>query len=148
MTTKPLVSRSMFTGLIALLAIATVTTACSSSKKSAANGANTTTSTTSTAPTTSAGGGATTSGSSTSGGTLVHVQGFAFNPQTVSVAVGSKVTWQFDDTVSHNVTASDQSFKSNDLNGGATFSFTFNKAGTYNYMCTIHPQMKASVVVK
>ena len=112
MTTKPLVSRSMFTGLIALLAIATVTTACSSSKKSAANGANTTTSTTSTAPTTSAGGGATTSGSSTSGGTLVHVKDFAFNPRPCHVAVGSEVTWQFDDSISHNVEASDNSFKS------------------------------------
>jgi plastocyanin len=139
----------MFVGLIALLAVALVTTACSSSKKTSANAGNGGSTTTGTTPATT-GGGATTSagGGAASAGTLVHVKNFAFAPATVNVSVGTKVTWQFDDSVSHNVTASDNSFTSNDLNGGATFSFTFNKAGTYNYICSIHPRMKASVVVK
>ena len=149
MKTRPLVNRPMFVGLVALLAVALVTTACSSSKKTSANAGNGGSTTTATTPATTGGGATTTAGGGgASAGTLVHVKNFAFDPTTVNVSVGTKVTWQFDDSISHNVTASDNSFTSNDLNGGATFSFTFNKAGTYNYICSIHPRMKASVVVK
>jgi plastocyanin len=140
------IRRSTFIAVSAALAVVLVATACSSSKKSSANAGGSTpqtTANTSTAVTTTGGG-----GSASSSGTLVHVKNFAFNPKDLSVSVGTKVTWEFDDSTSHNVTASDNSFSSDDLNSGAKFSFTFNKAGTYSYMCTIHPQMKATVVVK
>jgi plastocyanin len=133
----------MSMGLGALLAVALLATACSSSTKASSAGNGGATTSAAAGPTTSSGG-----GSSTSGGTLVHVKNFAFDPSTVTVSVGTRVTWEFDDSISHNVTSSDNSFSSNDLNNGAKFSFTFSKAGTYSYMCSIHPRMKATVVVK
>ena len=51
---------------------------------------------------------------------------------------GAKVTWNFEDSVQHNVTADDEAFHSDDL----------NKGGSYSYTCTIHPQMQGSVTVK
>jgi len=50
--------------------------------------------------------------------------------------------------MSHNVIADDGSFKSPDLSSGKTFSFTFEKTGTYTYSCHIHPTMKGTVVVQ
>ena len=61
---------------------------------------------------------------------------------------GTKVTWKFEDSVQHNVTADDETFHSDDLNKGGSYSFTFNQAGSYSYTCTIHPQMQGSVTVK
>jgi plastocyanin len=91
-----------------------------------------------------------TGGSSTvSGGpATVTVQNFSFNPGDLTVKTGTKVTWKFEDSVQHNVTAGDKSFKSNDESKGGSYSFTFNKAGSYDYTCTIHPQMHGSVTVK
>ena len=89
-------------------------------------------------------------GSSTvSGGpATVTVQDFSFSPADLTVKTGTKVTWNFEDSVQHNVTADDKSFHSNDLNKGGSYSFTFNQAGSYSYTCTIHPQMHGSVTVK
>lgn len=145
MKSASLVRRSSLGGLAAVLSVTLLATACSSSKKSSATGNGGST----TQASTPAGAGTTsTTASSTSAGTLVHVKNFAFDPSTVTVSVGSAVTWEFDDSISHNVTASNNAFSSNDLNSGQKFTFTFNKAGTYNYMCSIHPRMKATVIVK
>jgi plastocyanin len=78
-------------------------------------------------------------------GTEVKVQiaNFAFSPSTLEVKVGTTVTWTNADTV----TSDDGSFASNDLNQGASFSFTFTTAGTYAYHCGVHPGMKATVTV-
>ncbi len=91
-----------------------------------------------------------TGGSSTvSGGpATVTVQNFSFSPGDLTVKTGTKVTWKFEDSVQHNVTAGDKSFKSDDESKGGSYSFTFNKAGSYDYTCTIHPQMQGSVTVK
>ena len=89
--------------------------------------------------------------SSTGGGAsgnAVDVKNFSFNPASLSVSKGTKVTWTFDDGAKHNVTDSKNTFKSTDLSGGATYSFTFNTAGTYSYICSIHPYMKGTVTVK
>jgi plastocyanin len=55
--------------------------------------------------------------------------------------VGSTVTWKFDDSVKHNVTVADgpEGFSSNWLTGGASFSKTLAKAGTYTFFCELHP---------
>lgn len=144
MTSASLIRRSSLSGLAALLSVTLLVTACSSSKKSssAGNGGATTTSAGAN-PTTSSGGGA-----AAASGNLVHVKNFAFDPGTITVSVGSAVTWEFDDSISHNVTGDNNAFSSNDLNNGQKFTFTFSKAGTYNYICSIHPRMKATVVVK
>jgi plastocyanin len=75
------------------------------------------------------------------------VKNFAFTPSSLAVAKGSTVTWKFEDSVAHNVTDSKGTFKSSTLPSGGSYSFTFNTAGTYNYVCTIHPNMHGSVTV-
>lgn len=82
------------------------------------------------------------------GGELVVLKNLAFNPASATVAVGATVTWENQDGMIHNVIADDGSFKSPDLGFGKTFSFTFQKAGTYTYSCHIHPAMKGTVVVQ
>jgi plastocyanin len=78
----------------------------------------------------------------------VVLKNFAFSPTSVTVAVGATVTWENQDAMNHNVIADDGSFKSPDFGPGQTFSFTFQKAGTYTYSCHIHPAMKGTVVVR
>lgn len=83
-----------------------------------------------------------------SGAATVHVKDFAFDPKTLTVTPGTKVTWTFEDSAAHIVTAADKSFASKDLKSGGSYSFTFKKAGDYKYICTIHQYMTASVTVK
>lgn len=78
----------------------------------------------------------------------VTIAGNAFSPASITVKVGDSVTWTNNDSLSHTVTADDNSFASSDLANGATFSFTFTKAGTFPYHCSIHPSMTATVVVE
>ena len=77
-----------------------------------------------------------------------------FAPDDVQVTVGSMVTWKNDDTASHTVTSGtvqnntptpDGKFDSGILNAGDSFPFVFDKAGEYQYYCTIHPWMTAKV---
>jgi plastocyanin len=83
-----------------------------------------------------------------SGSAQVAMQGSAFSPQTVTIPVGGTVTWTNKDSMNHTVTADGGAFQSGDLGNGATFSFTFDTAGTYAYHCTIHPSMTGTVVVQ
>lgn len=77
----------------------------------------------------------------------VTIKNFSFNPQTLTVPKGTKVTWTNEDSVTHTVT-SQGNFASNSLSPGDTFSFVFNDAGTFNYNCSIHPTMKGVIIVK
>jgi plastocyanin len=82
--------------------------------------------------------------------TTVHVtiQNFAFSPQTINVAPGTTVVWTNKDSTEHTVTSDTGAWSdSGSLATGRTFSHTFTKAGTYRYHCSIHPFMKAMVVV-
>jgi plastocyanin len=82
------------------------------------------------------------------GGVAVKMQNISFDPKTVTVKVGQKVTWTNDDSVDHNVTAqSGADFKSKNFGKGGTFSFTPTTAGTVKYVCTIHPGMDATLTV-
>jgi predicted lipoprotein with Yx(FWY)xxD motif/plastocyanin len=76
--------------------------------------------------------------SAASSATAVSLKNFAFNPKTLTVSAGTTVTWTNNDTVAHTVTADDGSFDSKNLDPGATFSYTFAKAGTYPYYCAYH----------
>ena len=81
-------------------------------------------------------------------GTQVSMKDIKFNPGTVTIKAGGKVTWTNDDSVGHDVTADDfESGSPGGIDGGSTFSHTFKKAGTYNYVCSVHPGMKGSVKV-
>jgi plastocyanin len=82
------------------------------------------------------------------GGSTVEINNFAFSPKTLSVPAGTTVTWKFDDSTQHTVTADDNSFTSAPMGEGQTYTHTFDTAGTLTYHCSIHPFMKGTVVVK
>ncbi len=71
-----------------------------------------------------------------------------YMPSTVNISVGGKVTWKNVDSAAHTATAIDSSFDTSLVNAGASASNTFNTAGTYPYMCILHPWMKGTVNVQ
>jgi len=79
----------------------------------------------------------------------VTMKDIKFNPSTVNIKVGDTVTWTNDDSIAHDVTG--DGFKSGsagNIQGGGTYKHTFDKAGTFKYVCTVHPGMEGKVVVK
>jgi plastocyanin len=78
----------------------------------------------------------------------VKIDNFAFGPQTLTVPVGTTVTWTNSDDIPHTSVSTDGVFKSKVLDTDEKFSYTFTKAGTYPYYCTIHPKMMGKVVVQ
>src|SRR5438105_14035333 len=68
----------------------------------------------------------------------ISIKDFAFDPKTISVNVGDTITWTNDGPSPHTVTADDGSFDAGNLDKGATFSHTFDKAGTFAYYCKYH----------
>ncbi len=78
----------------------------------------------------------------------VKVDNFVFGPQTITVPVGATVTWTNGDDIPHTAVSTDGVFKSKVMDTDEKFSYTFTKAGTYSYYCSIHPKMTGQVVVK
>jgi plastocyanin len=78
----------------------------------------------------------------------VKIDNFSFGPATVTVAVGTTLTWTNRDDIPHTVVSTDGVFKSKVLDTDEKFSYTFAKAGTYAYFCSIHPKMTGKVVVQ
>ena len=79
----------------------------------------------------------------------VAIKNFAFAPAAITVKSGTKVTWTNQDADAHTVTSQNGSgpLNSQPLDTGQSYSYTFTKAGTYSYLCTIHPFMTATVTV-
>lgn len=80
------------------------------------------------------------------GSTTIDIQNFSFNPATLTVKVGSTVTWTNRDSVNHQIKS--DIFDSNLLDTNQTYSFTFTTAGTYNYFCPPHPSMTGTIIVQ
>jgi plastocyanin len=78
----------------------------------------------------------------------VSIRNFAFSVATLSVSAGTQVTWTNNDATAHTVTADDGSFDSGNIAPGNSFTHTFSSMGTVSYHCSIHPMMKAAVIVK
>lgn len=80
----------------------------------------------------------------------VKINNYSFSPGTLTVPVGTTVSWTNRDETIHTVVAQDaaHSFKSGGLDTDDKFSFTFDKAGTYVYICTVHPYMTGKIVVQ
>jgi plastocyanin len=76
------------------------------------------------------------------------INNFKFLPPTIDVAVGGTLTWTNKQGVGHTVISNAGKFGSVVLGQNDTFSFKFTAPGTYAYHCSIHPLMKATVVVK
>ncbi len=78
----------------------------------------------------------------------VKIDNFSFGPGTVTVPVGTTVTWTNRDDIPHTVVSTEGVFKSRVLDTDEKFMFTFSKAGTFPYFCSIHPKMTGKVVVQ
>ena len=78
----------------------------------------------------------------------VKIDNFSFGPSDLTVPVGTTVTWTNRDDIPHTVVSTDKVFKSKVLDTDEKFSFTFSKAGTYPYFCSIHPKMTGKIVVQ
>ena len=78
------------------------------------------------------------------------IDNFSFSPAELVVAVGTRVTWTNRDDIPHTLTdaATPRAMKSPPLDTGEDFAFTFDKAGTYAYFCSLHPHMQGTVVVQ
>jgi plastocyanin len=85
---------------------------------------------------------------SSAANTEVKIDNFSFGPQTVTVPVGATVTWINRDDIPHTVVSTDGLFNSKVRDTDEKFSYTFAKAGTYPYYCSVHPKMTGKVVVQ
>ena len=87
-------------------------------------------------------------GTAKKGPATASIKDFAFAPAKTTVAPGTEITWTNADSAPHTVTANDKSFDSGSLAKDATFVRKFDTAGTFEYFCTIHDYMKATVTVE
>ncbi len=78
----------------------------------------------------------------------IFIQGMAFDPNTITVTVGTTITWRNKDAVNHTVTSDAALFDSGLIPKDGTYTHTFTTAGTFPYHCTIHTYMTGTVVVQ
>jgi plastocyanin len=81
----------------------------------------------------------------------VTIHNFAFTPVTMTVPIGTTVTWTNTDTAAHTATSDPGdaiSWNSGSIASGQSFSFTFTQAGTFPYHCAIHPFMTATIIIQ
>jgi plastocyanin len=84
----------------------------------------------------------------TADATTIVVKDFTFSPTPLTVKAGSTVTWTNMDDEPHNVTSDTGLFRSGGMDTNDSFSFKFDKPGTYHITCSIHPRMVGTVVVQ
>jgi plastocyanin len=79
----------------------------------------------------------------------VGIDNFTFNPATLTVKAGTKVTWTNRDDIPHGIASANNAFaRSQALDTDDSYTFTFTTPGTYQYFCYIHPHMTGSIVVE
>jgi len=78
----------------------------------------------------------------------VVIDNFTFSPTPLTVKVGTTVTWLNRDDIPHSIVLPTLQVHSHPLDTNDTFSYRFDKAGTYNYICGLHPHMHGQVVVR
>jgi len=78
----------------------------------------------------------------------IEVKDFMFMPTTLMVNAGDKVTWVNKDDEPHTVVSDTGMFRSGAMDTDESFSFKFDKPGTYHFTCSIHPRMVGTIVVK
>lgn len=72
----------------------------------------------------------------------------AYNPNPLTIAAGTTVTWTNADSTAHTAVSDSGVFSSGTINGGGSYSFTFQNKGTFTYHCSFHPNMVGTVVVQ
>jgi plastocyanin len=80
--------------------------------------------------------------------TKITVKDFMFNPTPLTVKAGATVTWTNMDDEPHTVVSDTGMFKSGGMDTNESFSFKFDKPGTYHFTCSIHPRMVGTIVVQ
>jgi len=80
-------------------------------------------------------------------GKQVSIANFTFAPATLMIAAGTRVVWTNHDDIPHTVVENTKSFKSSVLDTNDTFEYQFDKPGTFEYFCSLHPHMTGKVVV-
>ena len=87
--------------------------------------------------------------SSAAGQSKIEIKDFAFNPQTITVKSGEKITWVNRDEEPHTVVSVGKQFKkSSALDTDQTYTITVGAPGTYSYFCSVHPKMTGTIVVQ
>lgn len=82
------------------------------------------------------------------GSNTVQMKNFSFSPNTLTIKKGDIVVFANSDSVGHTVTANDGSFDTGNIGSGASQTLTFSKTGTFTYYCSIHPNMKGTIIVQ
>ena len=93
----------------------------------------------------------TTSSNQASATGSIDIRNMMFTPSQITVQKGGTVTWTNNDSMTHTVVDDLSNVggpSSGDIAPGATYSFTFNKTGSFQYHCSIHPSMRGTIVVK
>jgi plastocyanin len=79
---------------------------------------------------------------------VIEINNFKFQPADLTIKLGDTVEWQNKDTVAHNAAASDKTFATQKLATGASEKWVSNKKGRFPYICTLHPNMRATLTVE
>jgi len=88
-------------------------------------------------------------GSATAKENKIEIKDFSFNPQTITVKSGDKITWVNKDEEPHTVVSVQKQFKkSTALDTDQEFSITAGAPGTYTYFCSVHPKMTGTIIVQ
>jgi plastocyanin len=91
---------------------------------------------------------ATAQGAAKSQEVVVKIDNFSYMPHDLTVVAGTTIIWVNNDDIPHTVVSTTDVFKSRALDTDDKFSFKFDKPGTYEYFCSIHPKMTAKVIVQ
>ena len=79
----------------------------------------------------------------------IEIKDFAFNPQTLTVKSGEKVTWINRDEEPHTIVSVEKQFKkSSAIDTDQEFTITAGAPGTYTYFCSVHPKMTGTIIVQ
>lgn len=91
-----------------------------------------------------------TPGAQAAGTAQVTIDNFTFSPAELTVAAGTRVTWTNRDDIPHTVVDRDnpRTMKSPPLDTDDSFTFAFERPGTFHYFCSLHPHMQGAVVVR
>lgn len=84
-------------------------------------------------------------------GSTINIRNMMFTPSQITIQKGGTVTWTNNDTTTHTVIDDLSNVggpSSGDIAPGSSYSFTFNKIGSFQYHCRIHPSMRGTIVVK
>jgi plastocyanin len=152
MQTKQLLATPVLCAFLALTAIGAAGCGGSDSSTTTTSESDTTTSesesdTTTSEPGDDSGGNAAAPSGDAVRSAEVEIEDFSYRPDPVTIEEGGKVIWKNRDSVPHTATAADGSFDTGTIEEGKIKSETFKEPGTYEYVCSIHPQMRGTVEV-